>query len=451
MSAPIKVLSPETRISSIEHSAPLDRTFAVRFKGETLHPAVHRLPIDVPIYRLANMRTNVHQAKFVTDRGAPADFFRLGQENLTAQEAQHLFLFELAKDKDKDIYARLRDEAQGDPLVVTHRGVVVNGNRRLAAMRELFADDPEKHDSFSHVDVVILPADATEDDLTALETDLQIAPDLKLEYSWVAQALGLRRQVDELHWSLKLAAAHWKETEDELAALLNQLALAEQYLTFIGKPRHYDELGSDDLAFQRLLRVTSRPDADPGRAEAERLVGFALISRKDTITGRIWDYAGRIDKITPRVLQAEAIAGGEAPAAQGDEDDPLGMLPQPEHDVNEAVLAALRDSANIEAVVWAARDAYEDLRDEERRSQKGARFAKDAAKLNTDASRIAVANADATSIIEGSAQLLSAAGYCLGLLGQILTSRPKVGESLDRARAEELHKLAGDVLEASKH
>jgi hypothetical protein len=398
---------------------------------------------------MANMRTNVHQAKYLSDRGLPNDFFKTGQENLSAQQAQHGFLFELAKDKDKDIYSRLQDEKQGDPLVVTHRGVVVNGNRRLAAMRELYADDPEKHATFSHVDVVVLPADASEDDLTALETDLQIAPDLKLEYTWVAQALGLRRQIDELHWGLKLAAAHWKETEDELAEHLNQLTLAEQYLDYIGKPGRYDELGNDDLAFQRLLKVTSRSDADPSRSEAERLVGFALISRKDAITGRVWDYAGRIDKITPRVLQAEVVAGGAVAVANDDPDDPLAGLPLGDQGVSEAALVALRDSKNVEAVAWAARDAYEDIRDEERRNQKGSRFAKDAAKLNADASRIAVANADPASVAEGSAQLLSASKYCLALLSQIIGGRPKVGASMS-PQLEEVHRLSKDLVEKSK-
>jgi hypothetical protein len=396
------------------------------------------------------MRTNVDQVKYVTDRDLPEDFFRAGQENITAQQAQHTLLFALAKDKDKNIYARLKDEPQTDPIVITHRGVVVNGNRRLAAMRELYSDDPERYASFGHVDVVILPPDATESDLTALETDLQIAPDLKLEYSWVARALGLRRQVDELGWTLKVAAAHWRDTEEDLAANLNQLALAERYLEFMGKPRRYEELGNDDLAFQRLLRVTSRPEADPSRAEAERLVGFALIARKDTITGRVWDYAGRVDKMLPRVLESEVVAGSDGPTAIADLDDPLAQLPEAEQTVSDKMLAALRDSSNIEAVAWAAQDAYEEIRDQERRNQKGARFAKDAAKLNADASRIAVANADPSSITEGSAQLLSAARYCLGLLAQIVTSRTKVGASLDRTHLEDVHRLTQELLEKSK-
>src|SRR5690349_17105689 len=145
MPAVITVLSPEARTSAVEHSQPLDRTFAVRFRNETKHLPVQQLALNVPIYRMANMRTNVDQAKYLTDRGLPNDFFKAGQENLSAQQAQHIFLFALSKDKDKDIYSRLQDEKQGDPLVVTHRGVVVNGNRRLAAMRELYSDDPEKH------------------------------------------------------------------------------------------------------------------------------------------------------------------------------------------------------------------------------------------------------------------------------------------------------------------
>lgn len=448
MVATITVKSPGERQSSVQHAQPLTgRSFAVRFRGENQHFSVHQLPTDVPIYRLANMRTLVQQARYVADRGLADDFFKNGQENLSAQQAQHVFLSQLARDPDKDIYRRLKDERQGDPLVLTSGAVVVNGNRRLAAMRDLHSDDPQTHTSFSHVDVVILPKDATESDITALETDLQIAPDLKLEYGWVEQALGLRRQINELNWSLKLAGAHWRESEDDLAELLNELSLAEQYLEFMQTPRQYLDVKDDDLAFQRLLKITSRAGVDPSIVEAERLVGFALIARKRFVTGRIWDYAGRIDKIMPRVLEADVVAAAAPlPSLNGASDDPLEQLPATGQEISAAALEALRTNANIEEVAAAAEEAYEEIRDHEKRSQRGARFAKDAAKLNSDASHISLANADPSSIVEGAAQLLSTSKQTLQLLKQVTYSHPSVRVSIDRSKLEELQLLIKDVL-----
>ena len=56
---------------------------------------VIRVPIDLPIYRMTNYRTQTAQLKYIRDNpGTPADFFRSGEENIDAQRAQHGILLE---------------------------------------------------------------------------------------------------------------------------------------------------------------------------------------------------------------------------------------------------------------------------------------------------------------------------------------------------------------------
>ena len=446
MVATIVVESPAKRRSVIEHSEPLpDRSFDVRFRGDTKHFRVHQIPIEVPVYRLANMRTLVDQETYIADRNAPADFFNNGQENPSAQQAQHRFLVELARDPSKNIYNRLKEDPHSDPLVVTQAGMVVNGNRRLAAMRELRNEDPRKFASFSHVEVVVLPGDASESDITALETDLQIVPDLKLEYGWVQQALGLRRQLQTLGWSLKDAAARWRETEADMATLISQLSLAEQYLEFIGKPRRYDLVAADDLAFERLAKMTARSGISPQRAEAERLIGFALVEKKRLVAGRIWDYAGRIDKIATLVFSAPELRPAGDEQAMATTDDPLSGVPNTDEDVSEGILRQLRDHDLSEIVAKVAEDAFDEIRDEEKRTKRGARFGRDAAKLNSDVSRISLQDADDESLTEGATQLLHAAQRTLLLLKQLVTSHPDKRSVLDAKRLADIEALVRDL------
>src|SRR5262245_4372980 len=59
-------------------------------------PAV-RIPVDLPVYRMANIRTRTRQIDHVRKNQLEPDWFRVNQENNTAQQQQHELLLELSK------------------------------------------------------------------------------------------------------------------------------------------------------------------------------------------------------------------------------------------------------------------------------------------------------------------------------------------------------------------
>ena len=128
-----------------------------------------RLDTNLPIYQMSNFRTCTAQLKYIQDHKTSEDFFNAGQENDSAQNAQHNILVDFAEKGRASsivpIMIQLQDEKQREPLLITCRGVIVNGNRRLAAMRELLAREPGKFRHFSHVDCAVLPSNASPDDL----------------------------------------------------------------------------------------------------------------------------------------------------------------------------------------------------------------------------------------------------------------------------------------------
>src|SRR5207249_750042 len=120
-----------------------------------------------------------------------------GQEDEEAQRAQHTILVGFAESgKGESVIpiktALSKDAEQTEPLLLTREGVVVNGNRRLAAMRELFRENSTQFARFCSVRVLILPEGITADELRRIEVRLQMTPQTLLPYEWVAEALAVR-------------------------------------------------------------------------------------------------------------------------------------------------------------------------------------------------------------------------------------------------------------------
>src|SRR6185312_10992781 len=140
---------------------PIERSAFHEYQNATQPLPVIRLGIDVPIYRMANGRTRTAQLQYVRSHKLPVHFFSAGQENQEAQQAQHDILDRFSKEGTPSIIpiaTVLGEGRQTEPILITAAGVVVNGNRRLAAMRELYAGGEATYSSFSHVNCKVLPA-----------------------------------------------------------------------------------------------------------------------------------------------------------------------------------------------------------------------------------------------------------------------------------------------------
>jgi hypothetical protein len=87
----------------------------------------------------------------------------------------------------------LREHGQTDPGIITRSGVLINGNTRRAALKEI----GEKN-----IRVGVLPPDAGHDDLQSIELSLQLRKDHKRDYSFMNFLLA----VDERAVAGELAA-----------------------------------------------------------------------------------------------------------------------------------------------------------------------------------------------------------------------------------------------------
>ena len=84
------------RITTIETGVELtNRHHSMPFRGRMDEFPVVRLEIDLPVYRMKNGRTQVEQYQYLEETGHPEDFFECGEENISAQQAQHKILLNL--------------------------------------------------------------------------------------------------------------------------------------------------------------------------------------------------------------------------------------------------------------------------------------------------------------------------------------------------------------------
>lgn len=286
------VVSQFERINIIEKATSQSQsTEPVLFRGEQKKFKRIRVPQNLPLYRTKNGRTTIAQNTLIRDKNLKDNAFTSGEEIPLIQNFQHGILLNLAKNNKGNIYKELGYvEQQRESLLMTFDGIIVNGNRRLAAMRDLYAIDPSRYSSFSHVDVVVLPQEATEKDIEVIETELQLTPDTKLDYGWVERRLKIRYQLNKIGFDRnEIKRIYRFKREDEMNAELQQLELAEEYLsTYLNEAYNYELVSDKEQLFSDLQKAL--PTNRPEEAEARRKIGFLIAKESRNLGDRAYSF-----------------------------------------------------------------------------------------------------------------------------------------------------------------
>lgn len=333
--ATTNIVDKADRITTIDQEVRQStRTQQHNFRSQMTDLPVVRLEVGLPIYRIKNGRTSVEQRLYITDHDCDEGFFEGTEEDSSVQEAQFSILRKLAKDPKAPIYDELAHVAvQTEPLLLTSYGTVLNGNRRLAAMRELFNEDPDKYSSYSHVDAAILPKSAAEKDLELMEAELQLAPETRLAYGWIERRLKLRHQVRELRIDRgRIKASYRFKRDQDINIELSQLDLAEEYLSeFLNEPRAYEKVTNSAQLFRDLEK--SLRGCKPDESESRRKLGFLLAKEAQNLGNRVYGFKSIFGKDFAKFAQKFAKRQGlaltkvdQATPETNDPEDPLGGL-----------------------------------------------------------------------------------------------------------------------------
>ena len=287
------------------------QTESVMFKSQFKPMKVIRLDIGIPLYRVSNGRTQVEQICYMKEHGLPTTYFELGQEKIEVQKIQHDILLKLSKDSKGPIYQELqRIRMQTQNIIITSDGIVVNGNRRLASMRNLFFSDPNLYKEFAYVNAIVLPAEATEEQIELLETELQLAPETKLEYSWIDKLLKLYKQYYILKIDKNLLMDRYRfKREEELNFELQKLGLVNEYLdNYLRQSTFYKEVSKSEQLFTDIQKTISSKGGD--ELEVRRLMGFMLVKESRNLGDRAYGFRNIYGKDFYKVIDRFAKEEG---------------------------------------------------------------------------------------------------------------------------------------------
>ena len=353
------------------------------YQNRRVELPIVRLDIAVPIYRLTNYRTRTAQLKYIHDYGVASDFFSAGQENESAQQAQHDILTVFAKQGRAasvlPILAELENEEQREPLLISDTGVVVNGNRRLAAMRELFADRPSVFRHFSHVDCAVLPGSVTPEDIREIEVRLQMRPETKLPYSWINESIAIRELMDSgkrIDYVADLMNKRTRDVERAVKALIEVDIYLKEWMR---QPDEYQLVEDAEQFFNDLAKALDGVEGD--LLEAKRRIGWALVSNSHNLGRRIYEYNFSFDKKTDEVITAMCDRLGidlTPPSGDieslDDAENPLISIDDDEDDDEislEAFLDTFDDISQRDFITQELMDACNSLREQDRQGAIG--------------------------------------------------------------------------------
>ncbi len=222
--------------------------------------------VEVDWVRLStlNHRTRAEQFRAIHDLKRP-DLFTTDPLGKDAQQAQYKIL--LGQTGFEDLKNDLRERHQQEHAVISAEGVLINGNRRAAALRSLYHDDHVLEARY--IRCLVLPEDATADELVDLEAELQIAKDFKQEYSWVNEAMLIEELYEREGRNFTHVARKMHRDETGVKALYEKLQQLHQLVALSKEAKLHIDFTENESAFDELakhIKNKPKPEQDSVRS-----------------------------------------------------------------------------------------------------------------------------------------------------------------------------------------
>ena len=239
-------------------------------KGKFKNYPVVKLDIRIPVYHLNNGRTREKQRSYIIKNNKSEKFFESGQENNNQQRIQHQILFELSQENTANIFNELKKSnnfREDAPLLADSNGMLINGNRRLAAIRELYQSNADKYKNFRTVPCAIIEENLSDIDIKEIENNIQVKRELKADYSWISLCLEIKDERKRLNRSFKEIGASMDFPEDKVERYFNLTSLIDKCLEEDHKSKGNYELIKDQ---QQLWKNTIERASKKGTSKGER-------------------------------------------------------------------------------------------------------------------------------------------------------------------------------------
>ncbi|NEA30118.1 ParB/RepB/Spo0J family partition protein [Streptomyces sp. SID13031] len=285
-----------------------------------------QLEVDWVRLSTLNHRTRAEQRAEIARTGN-ASLFADDPLGPAAQAAQYNIL--RGQDGFSDLKEDLKSRGQQEHAIVTSDGVLINGNRRVAALRSLYFDDDQR--GARYVKCLVLPGDATPTELVNLETELQIARDFKQDYGWINEAFLIEELFERENKDFARVATRMHRDVSDVRSLHEKLQQVHQLVDLSSGTRHHIDFNDNESAFDELSKHIK--NKQPAEAEAVRSVYF--LGTLSNVRYRKLRHLRRPDAASivrneldnePSLKQLLALADGETAQASTTDilDDVLG-------------------------------------------------------------------------------------------------------------------------------
>lgn len=175
------------RLVEVKDAGGTRETVTVDWNGQPLHVDVIESPLSSLYFNPATHRIRAQRSH---DPKRDAELESDPYSAASQEYLQYLLQASPADPNRRDpefdeLLNSLKQFGQNDPGLITHQGVLVNGNTRAAALREL---------GVQSMRVGVLPESFTWADINAVELSLQLRRDHRRDYSYINRLLAMEEQ-----------------------------------------------------------------------------------------------------------------------------------------------------------------------------------------------------------------------------------------------------------------
>ncbi|MFE3737439.1 transcriptional regulator [Streptomyces sp. NPDC059134] len=250
----------EQHLKELATTSGVQETLTIEWRTKPLVVQVIDMPLESLYYNPGTHRIRAQRSYDpVQDRLLDEDPW-----NTESQEyLEHLLQAEPSNpaEKDKDfneLKESLKDFRQNEPGLITREGILVNGNTRAVALKQL---------GVAHIRVGVLPEYCTWADINAVELSLQLRHDTRRPYSYINRLLTIEEEV-----------AAGRQISDVAREFRIRTATAEQDLWVLSCLQDLTERSKSE---QVQLRLMDFEDAQEKLRELHRAYGKAVKTNRE--------------------------------------------------------------------------------------------------------------------------------------------------------------------------
>lgn len=255
-------------------------------QGETRTFKVYRIPIDNLLYNKKNGRIATYVSQFI-DEGKEFPEKDNDKFNTIIEE----YIQKSNPEALRNTKANIKIMSQTEPAVVTAEGVILDGNRRFTALRQLSREGSGAE--FNFLEAVILENDAyTEKDIKRLELNLQHAIESKVDYNPIDRLVDIYRDLIK-EGGMFTIEEYATDTQMSIKKVNEEIALAKlmlEYLEFIGQSKKFYIAREQkiDGPIREIYKIINSKKIDISQKDTIKEILFlSMISLNGDITRKI--------------------------------------------------------------------------------------------------------------------------------------------------------------------